>query len=745
VASNPLVPTQTHQPVGPYDRDDRQEPHMPTVHLPTIDAAVAFVRERVGKHWIAAAPLGLGKPNALINALYRKAKTDDSISLKLMTALSLQRPDPAGNLERRFLGPFAKRWWGEDYPDLDYVADVRAGTVPANIEIREFYLQSGSMLGKPLAQRNYTSVNYTHVARDVAATGVNLALQMIAKRRTADGVQYSLSCNTDTTADLKERVEAEGRRLTIIGVVHPDLPFVGNDAIVDAGFFDAIIDGPGLDHRLFGLPRQPVEDAEYVLGLRASGLVKDGGTLQIGIGALSDAIVYALKLRCADNASYRTALEPLLEPQERLLVQRVGGMEALRTGLYGASEMVMDGFMELHRAGILKRRVYDHLPLQQLLNRAQIGSTLRADDVDLLVESGVYPRPLDADAVALLMSFGLLPAGSAMADRDTLLLPDGGRIDAMLRPGPDRAALARVIDGVPLRNGRYLHGAFYLGSHALYDWIRGLEGADFEGFSMTRVSHINELYGGQEALHLAQRHEARFFNTCMMQTLLGAAVSDALDSGQVVSGVGGQYNFVAMGHAVPSGRSVLMLRATRESAGQVASNIVWNYGHTTIPRHLRDLVVTEYGIADLRGQSDEECIKRMLGIADARFQEELAARARSAGKLDPAWRIPERWRRNTPDTIRAALAEARRRGLFPLFPFGSDFDATEERIVRALRWLKGNTVRIGDRLRAIVSALGANAGADEAPYLERLGYTRPQNFHERLYARLVTLALRRTA
>ncbi|MCP5473653.1 MAG: acetyl-CoA hydrolase [Rhodanobacteraceae bacterium] len=710
-----------------------------------VEDAVAFVRERLGKHWNAAAPLGLGKPNRLINALYLAAKADSSVQMTLMTALSLARPNPAGDLEKRFLGPFARRWWGDDYPDLEYLKDVRANRVPANIEIREFYLQSGSMLGRPAAQRNYVSVNYTHVARDVAATGVNLALQLVARRDTPQGPRYSLSCNTDTTMDLRDRLRAQGRNITIIGVVHCELPFVGNDAEVGEDFFDAILESPDEAHRLFGLPRQPVEPAEYMLGLHASALVKDGGTLQIGIGALSDAIVYGLKLRCSDNASYRNTLEPMLDAGTRLLVQSVGGLEPLQAGLYGASEMVMDGFMELHQAGILKRRVYDYLPLQNLHNRRQIGNVLRADDIDMLVESGVYPRPLTEDAVQTLIGFGLLPAGSVMADRDHLRLPDGTLVDALLPEGAARDAVAAAIDGVRLANGRYLHGAFFLGSHALYDWIRGLKGEDFEGFCMTRVSHINELYGGQEALQLAQRHEARFFNTCMMHTVLGAAVSDALENGQVVSGVGGQYNFVAMAHAVPTGRSVLMLRATRESGGEVQSNILWNYGYTTIPRHLRDLVVTEYGVADLRGQSDEECIKRMIGIADARFQDELAARARSAGKLDTAWSIPERYRRNTPEHIVQALSAAKAKGLFPLFPFGADFDATEEKLVKALRWLKSNTQQTLSRLGTILSALGASPSSAEQTCLARMGFDQPRNLHERLYARLITLALRRSA
>ena len=64
---------------------------------------------------------------------------------------------------------------------------------------------------------------------------------------------------------------------------------------------------------------------------------------------------------------------------------------------------------------------------------------------------------------------------------------------------------------------------------------------------MTRIDFVNQLYG-QEDLKRAQRRKARSIDTTMIVTLLGAAASDALESGQVVSGVGGQYNFVAMAH-----------------------------------------------------------------------------------------------------------------------------------------------------------------------------------------------------
>jgi acyl-CoA hydrolase len=86
--------------------------------------------------------------------------------------------------------------------------------------------------------------------------------------------------------------------------------------------------------------------------------------------------------------------------------------------------------------------------------------------------------------------------------------------------------------------------------------------------NMTRISFINQLYGHEPLARLQRRHTS-FVNTCMMMTLLGAAVSDGLDSGKLVSGIGGQYNFVVQGHALPDARSILMLRATRQANGQL--------------------------------------------------------------------------------------------------------------------------------------------------------------------------------
>src|SRR5438874_3751760 len=136
---------------------------------------------------------------------------------------------------------------------------------------------------------------------------------------------------------------------------------------------------------------------------------------------------------------------------------------------------------------------------------------------------------------------------------------------------------------------------------------------------MMPVSFTNELYGEEDKKRSA-RVDARFINNAMMATLMGAAISDGLEDGQVVSGVGGQYNFVAQAFALQGARSVLALEATRQAGAQTLSNIRWNYGHITIPRHLRDVFVTEFGVADVRGKSDAETIAAMLAVTDSRFQ-----------------------------------------------------------------------------------------------------------------------------
>jgi hypothetical protein len=229
----------------------------------------------------------------------------------------------------------------------------------------------------------------------------------------------------------------------------------------------------------------------------------------------------------------------------------------------------------------------------------------------------------------------------------------------------------------------------------------------------------------------------------MMVTGLGAAVSDGLEDGRVVSGVGGQYNFVAMAHALPEARSILCLRATRQSRGVTTSNILWNYGHTTIPRHLRDIVVTEYGIADLRGRTDREVVEALIGVMDARFQDEFVAAAKRGGKLPREYGVPDAARRNHPQDLANRYAPWRKQGLFAELPFGSDFTAEELVLAKALRGLAAASDTWPGKVRTLARALLSDgAGPDLEPYLARMSLQAPASTAERLQRRLLIVALR---
>ena len=599
----------------------------------------------VGPNLVVGLPLGLGKANHIINALYARAAADRTVNLTLFSALTLEKPKPANLLERRFIAPVIERLFGA-YPDLSYADAVRTGALPPNIKIIEFFFLAGRWLHVPFAQQHYISANYTHAASYLLARGLNVVTQLVAKR-VIDGVtRYSLSCNTDTTLDIL-RARAEGRAsFKLIGQVNSELPFMPGAGDLGAEQFSAVLDGPAVDFPLFAPPSEPISDTRYAIGLHASRLVRDGGTLQIGIGQIGDALAQGLIVRHRENGRFRDIMKRLAPGTEQLSALQSGRFEQ---GLYGVSEMVTEAFLGLIDAGILRREV----------------------------------------------------------------------------------------------DGAVLHGAFFLGPKSFYRALREMTPSQLARIQMMAVSFTNELYGDESAKRRA-RVDARFINNAMMATLMGAVISDGLENGQVVSGVGGQYNFVAQAFALQGARSILTVEATRESGAKAQSNIRWSYGHETIPRHLRDIIITQYGVADLRGKSDAEVIAAMLQVADSRFQDELAREARDAGKLPKNFEIPPAYRDNYADRIVSALKPARAAGLLPSFPFGTDFTEAEQRLIPALQLLQQAQRSPLSLARLLWQGLTRTPAADDRECLARLGLDRPATWSERGYRALVTAALARS-
>jgi hypothetical protein len=172
--------------------------------------------------------------------------------------------------------------------------------------------------------------------------------------------------------------------------------------------------------------------------------------------------------------------------------------------------------------------------------------------------------------------------------------------------------------------------------------------------------------------------------------------------------------------------------------------VVYGYGHNTIARHLRDLVVTEHGIADLRGKTDEEVAAAMLAVTDSAFQEELAERAKREGKLDPSFELDAVHRENHASGYESVLRELRQRGYFPAFPFGTELTGEELELGRALRALKQRMASVTGEVAALTAAAThGTPGDDVRPLLERMGLAEPEGVEQTLYARLLAAELRR--
>ncbi|KAB0484609.1 acetyl-CoA hydrolase/transferase C-terminal domain-containing protein [Pseudomonas psychrophila] len=633
----------------------------------SIERAVDDVLARLPTHIHLGLPLGLGKANRFVNALYQRIKLLPERRLTIYTALSLGRPPLGDGLQRLFLEPFVERVFG-DYIELDYLADLHRNSLPDNIVVEQFFMQPGSLLNSPPAQQDYVSSNYSHAARDINAGGLNLVAQLVA-RNPQDARRLSLSCNPDITLDLLPMIakrRAEGETILMLGQVHSDLPYMPGDSELDVDDFDLLIDE---DERttLFSTPNMPVSLQDHLIGLHASTLIRDGGTLQIGIGSMGDALSAALLARQGNNDDYRALLNEIDITPWHTLIEQQGGVEPFARGLYGCSEMFVHGLMVLADAGIVRRKVYPDAERQAQANAGTLDESVQSDGVSI-------------------------------------------------------------------------HGGFILGPQDFYQRLRDLPLSKRREFNMTAISYINELYG-QEDLKRLQRRDARFVNSAFTATLLGAAVADQLEDGRVLSGVGGQYNFVAQGHALHDARSVIMLRSWRESGGDVSSNIVWEYGHCTIPRHLRDIVVTEYGIADLRGKTDRKVIEALLNITDSRFQTELIAQAQQIGKLPKDFCLDPRFADNSPQRLQAIAA--RHSHLFPEYPLGSDFSVQEQDLLRALNWLKSKfkLTQIYQLGKATLDAPSPQAFPE---HLERMHLAEPDGLREELYQRLLLAGLHAT-
>jgi hypothetical protein len=160
-------------------------------------------------------------------------------------------------------------------------------------------------------------------------------VQLVAAGDVDGRPMLSLGSNTDTSLDLLpvalERRAGRGAPVFTIAELHPDMPFMYNRALVE----------PAVLSLLVNQVRDPVHAAQplggrhrLAIGLHTSALLRDGGTLQIGISSLGDAIVYASACARRESCISRVVAALGTDPG---LVGRIGGLGRFEQGIYGCS------------------------------------------------------------------------------------------------------------------------------------------------------------------------------------------------------------------------------------------------------------------------------------------------------------------------------------------------------------------------------------------------------------------------
>jgi acyl-CoA hydrolase len=154
-----------------------------------------------------------------------------------------------------------------------------------------------------------------------------------------------------------------------------------------------------------------------------------------------------------------------------------------------------------------------------------------------------------------------------------------------------------------------------VGTRRLYDFVHENPAVRMRPLSYTHAPEI-----------LRRFDRLISVNSALQIDLTGQANAEIVN-GCNVGAVGGQVDFVRAAVASPGGRAVLALPATAKQGA--LSRIVPRFadGVVTTPRCDVDVVVTEHGIADLRGVPLSERARRLIAIADHRHRDALSSYA----------------------------------------------------------------------------------------------------------------------
>jgi acyl-CoA hydrolase len=298
---------------------------------------------------------------------------------------------------------------------------------------------------------------------------------------------------------------------------------------------------------------------------------------------------------------------------------------------------------ELHRAAadperLLIVEVNPNLP-RTLGIPGQFPHAVHVDEADVLVTSDRPPFVLEEPPPTDVEIAIAKCARSYVADGSTLQTGIGGvpsTVVALLahEDGGDygihsemfTTGLMRLHHAGKVTNARKGEfrgmsiATFALGTGELYAWLDGNPDVRFLPVEVVNAPHT-----------ISRNHQMVSINGALAVDLFGQVVADRI-AGRQFSGIGGHEDFVAQSGLQLEDRSLICLPSVANVHGGSISRILATLPPdttVTTPRHQVDVVITEYGAAELRGRTTRERADALIAIAHPDYRDELRAAAAS--------------------------------------------------------------------------------------------------------------------
>lgn len=218
------------------------------------------------------------------------------------------------------------------------------------------------------------------------------------------------------------------------------------------------------------------------------------------------------------------------------------------------------------------------------------------------------------DGAVLQVGIGAIPEAVLQLLKDRR---DLGVHSGMIGDGLVELVEAGVITNArkPIDPGVSITGNL-TGTRRLFEFANGNPGVGLRSLEYTHAESV-----------LARLPKLVTINSALEVDLTGQV--NAEQSGeQYLGGTGGQVDYVRAGSRSPGGRSIIALPATAKN-GQVSRITAVLSGPVTTARADVDVIVTEFGAAELKGQTLAERSRRLVSVAHPKFREELDRAARS--------------------------------------------------------------------------------------------------------------------